>query len=67
MKYPILWRIAVCGTALSLLTGCTLTERLDTVPSGSIPNAASRAPHGAIDMALPYYTAEKVNPITSTS
>lgn len=67
MKYPILWRIAVCGTALSLLTGCTLTERLDTVPSGSIPNAASRAPRGAIDMALPYYTAEKVNPITSTS
>ncbi|MBS5151267.1 MAG: ABC transporter substrate-binding protein [Butyricicoccus pullicaecorum] len=67
VKYPILWRIAVCGTALSLLTGCTLTERLDTVPSGSIPNAASRAPHGAIDMALPYYTAEKVNPITSTS
>lgn len=67
MKHPILWRTAVCGAALSLLTGCTLTERLDAVASGSIPNAASHAPRGAVDMALPYYTAEKINPITSTS
>lgn len=66
MKQHILRRAMVCGLALSLLTGCTLTERLDAVASGSLPNV-SHAPHGAGDMALPYYTAEKINPITSTS
>lgn len=66
MKHPILWRTAVCGLTLSLLTGCTLTERLDAVASGTMPNV-SHAPHGAGNLALPYYTAEKINPITTTS
>ena len=67
MRHPALYRIAVCGLALSLLTGCTLTERLDAVASGSISSTTNRTPLGDGDFGLPYYTAEKVNPITSTS
>ncbi len=50
---------------LSVLTGCTLTERLDKPSDG--PAITASRPRAAGDLALPYYTAEKMNPITTTS
>lgn len=65
-KRKILVRAAACGLMISLLCGCTLTERLDA--SGSTMNSmAGSSPRQIGTVSLAYYTAEKVNPITSTS
>ncbi len=60
----MLKRAAAGVLVLGLLSGCTLTERLDKPSDGPI---ITNRPWAAGDLALPYYTAEKMNPITATS
>ena len=59
----ILLRVTACGLALSLLCGCTLTERLDETTS-TLTNMTSDSQRQVGQVSLAYYTAEKVNPIT---
>lgn len=62
----ILLRVTACGLALSLLCGCTLTERLDETTS-TLTNMTSDSQRQVGQVSLAYYTAEKINPITSSS
>ena len=53
----------ICG----LLTGCTLTERLNSDSSSSADSSAAEDDHRAGYFGLAYYTGENVNPVLSVS
>lgn len=67
MRLQILGRTIACVLALSLLCGCTLTERLTESNTDVLTALTAGAQHEVGEVALAYYTAESVNPITSTS
>lgn len=62
----IVTRVVACGLALSLLCGCTLTERLDDT-STTLSDISSSSQRQVGEVSVAYYTAEQVNPITTTS
>lgn len=66
MNIEHLKRLLAAGLTLGLLTGCTLTERLDadSDPAVSTPAVSD---HEAGYFGLAYYTGEQVNPVLSTS
>lgn len=66
MNIKRLKRLFAVGLALSLLTGCTLTERLDTGDKGAVSTPVVTE-HDAGYLGLAYYTGEAVNPIFTTS
>lgn len=66
MKFQRLKRLLAAGLALCLLTGCTLTERLDEAGQGTDSQPVV-SDHAAGYFGLAYYTGEKVNPVLSTS
>lgn len=66
MRTSKIARVAACALALSLLCGCTLTERLDE-NSPSLTQLVNESQRQPGEVSLAYYTAEKVNPITSVS
>lgn len=66
MNIQRLKRLLAAGLTISLLTGCTLTERLDAGDRGTASEPAI-SDHEAGYFGLAYYTGEQVNPVLSTS
>lgn len=59
-------RVVACCLLAGLLSGCTLTERLDDV-STSLTTIAPTAPQSRAAVSAAYYTAEPVNPVLTAS